>query len=425
MDYAVLLLGFFVCFALLVRRDMVLGFAVMAALLPAYVLRFSLGPIPSTVLEGMIIFLLIAFAFRLGWNRNVWVKLVQDFWTSPYCKPALLLLVASLGACFVGDDLRSALGIWRAYFLEPMLVYVMARHLLKSNQDWNVVYQGLGVAVLGLTGLALYQYLTGSYLPTWEWTVAETRRATGVYTSPNSLGLFVAPVAMLFLARILRVGKAFAWKEHRFDALVVLAAITAIFLAWSKGAMIAFAIGTAYLSYRLISKKYTLIAIAACAAIIFIIPITRTKAIELVRFQNASGQSRLALYQGSIELIKQRPVTGTGLAQFGKAFEAVRPDTFTEKLIYPHNIFLNFWLETGLLGLIAVLWMIIIATRRALQNKESIVVVGVSAALLTMLIHGLVDVPYFKNDLAMLVWLLLSRDILPLYGKEPCLPSRS
>ncbi len=425
MDYAVLLLGFFVCFALLVRRDIVLGFAVMAALLPAYVLRFSLGPIPSTVLEGMIIFLLVAFAYRLGWHRGVWMQVLRDVWTSPYGKPAVLLLIASLGACFVGDDLRSALGIWRAYFLEPMLVYVIARHTLKTEQDWELVYKGLGVAVLGLTVLALYQFLTGNYLPTWEWMVAETRRATGVYTSPNSLGLFVAPVAMLFLARILAARNAFVWKEHRFDVLVVLAAIIAILLAWSKGAMIAFAVGAAYLCYRLISKKYTLIVIAACAAIILIIPVTRSKAIELTRFQSASGQSRLALYQGSLDLIKQHPLTGTGLAQFGKAFERVRPEAFTEKLIYPHNVFLNFWLETGLLGLIAVLWIIGIASRRAQQNNDSIIILGASAALLTMLVHGLVDVPYFKNDLAILTWLILSHDILNLYAKESRVPSRS
>lgn len=425
MDYAVLLLGFFVCFSMLVRRDLVLSFAVMAALLPAYVLRFSLGPIPSTVLEGMTVMILIGVAYKLGRSKQSWFQASNTMLATPYCKPGILLLVAGLAACFVGDDLRASLGIWRAYFLEPLLIYVAARLTLTTEEDWNMVYKGLGVAVIGLTGLALYQYLTGSYLPTWEWTVAETRRATGVYTSPNSLGLFVAPVAMLFLARILRVGKAFAWKEHRFDALVVLAAITAILLAWSKGAMIAFAVGATYLTYRLISKKFTMIAIAACTAIILIIPVTRTKAIELISFQNASGQSRLALYQGSIELIKQHPVTGTGLSQFGKAFEAVRPNSFTEKLIYPHNIFLNFWLETGLLGLIAVLWIIGIASRRALQNKESIVILGVSAALLTMLVHGLVDVPYFKNDLAILVWLLLSRDILPLYAKESRVSSRS
>lgn len=425
MDYAVLLLGFFVCFALLVRRDLVLGFAVMAALLPAYVLRFSLGPIPSTVLEGMSVMILIGVAYKLGHSKQSWFQASNTMLATPYFKPGILLLVAGLAACFVGDDLRASLGIWRAYFLEPLLIYVAARLILTTEEDWSMVHKGLGVAVLGLTGLALYQYFTGSYLPTWEWTVTETRRATGVYTSPNSLGLFVAPVAMLFLARILSVGKAFSWRTHGFDALIVLAAIIAILLAWSKGAMIAFVIGTAYLAYRLISKKYTLIALATCAALILIIPVTRTKAIELVRFQSASGQSRLALYQGSLDLIKQNPITGTGLAQFGKAFESVRPDTFTEKLIYPHNIFLNFWLETGLLGLIAVVWIMGIASRRATQNKESIVILGVSAALLTMLIHGLVDVPYFKNDLAMLVWLLLSRDILPLYAKESRLPSRS
>jgi hypothetical protein len=33
---------------------------------------------------------------------------------------------------------------------------------------------------------------------------------------------------------------------------------------------------------------------------------------------------------------------------------------------------------------------------------------GVACAFLTIIIHGLVDVPYFKNDLAVFFWVLLA-----------------
>ena len=94
---------------------------------------------------------------------------------------------------------------------------------------------------------------------------------------------------------------------------------------------------------------------------------------------------------------------GTGLAGFAQAFESFRPAGYTEKLIYPHNIFLNFWTETGLPGLLAVLWIMVLAIKHGLKKPSLF-----ALALLPILIHGLVDVPYLKNDLAMLTWIILA-----------------
>jgi hypothetical protein len=33
---------------------------------------------------------------------------------------------------------------------------------------------------------------------------------------------------------------------------------------------------------------------------------------------------------------------------------------------------------------------------------------GIMAAMITIIIHGLVDVPYFKNDLAILFWIIMA-----------------
>jgi O-antigen ligase len=146
-----------------------------------------------------------------------------------------------------------------------------------------------------------------------------------------------------------------------------------------------------------------------CAALLLVIPATRQEIVNLAGFQAPSGQSRLALYQGSIDLLKQHPFAGTGLSGFGVAFESVRPAEYTEKLIYPHNIFLNFWTETGLLGLLSVLWIIVVVARFSFHRQTDLVWRDAfTAAFLAILTHGLIDVPYFKNDLAVLTWMMLA-----------------
>lgn len=85
--------------------------------------------------------------------------------------------------------------------------------------------------------------------------------------------------------------------------------------------------------------------------------------------------------------------------------------------MYPHNVLLNFWTELGLLGLLLFIWIIFryfyIAKQafnkaRAAHDSFAWIIFGLSMAMLAMIIHGIVDVPYFKNDLALLFWLMMA-----------------
>lgn len=400
MEYLLYLGLFFAFFGVLARNDLRLGLAVFAAFLPSYVIRFQVGPLPSTALEGMVLILLSVWGWQKGRDKQAWQEMLRVLRASAFFYPGAMLLIASLIASFVADDMRAALGIWRAYALEPLLVYAMLIDQLKDASSWRRVFNALGCSVIVLSVFSLYQFFTGHYLPTWEWTESATRRATGVYTSPNSLALFVVPITLIFLAQVVRAGRA---QLNKLEAAVFVSGLVALAVSQSKGGLAAFVAGAAYILWRLWSKKYAAITAAAVLSLALLIPATRQTITQYLRFENPSGQSRLALYTGSLQLLKQSPVFGTGLAGFGAAYERVRPEGYTEKLIYPHNIVLNFWLETGFLGLLAILWVIITVMR-----KYPVLDAGITAALLAMVIHGLVDVPYFKNDLAMLTWIILA-----------------
>jgi len=114
-----------------------------------------------------------------------------------------------------------------------------------------------------------------------------------------------------------------------------------------------------------------------------------------------------------------------------------------EVYLYPHNIILNFWTELGLLGMLLFVWMVVkfyvmgmkvLSFRGAQATKESrftgdgaestrsprslpvarddkgekLIVLGLMGVMAVMLVHGLVDVPYFKNDLAVLFWVIMA-----------------
>jgi len=85
-----------------------------------------------------------------------------------------------------------------------------------------------------------------------------------------------------------------------------------------------------------------------------------------------------------------------------------------EIYLYPHNIFLNFWSELGLAGMLLFLWIIVkyfIISLKSVKSikseRERALILGLACAMIVIVVHGLVDAPYFKNDLAVLFWVLV------------------
>jgi O-antigen ligase len=106
-------------------------------------------------------------------------------------------------------------------------------------------------------------------------------------------------------------------------------------------------------------------------------------------------------------MLKDNWLFGAGLSGYPTALEPYHTHEEIEIFQYPHNLFLNIWSELGLLGLLAAAWLMILSIKKFRQSqKEKSENFWLSAAattvLLEMFIHGLVDVPFFKNDLAMI-----------------------
>src|SRR5207245_10506243 len=115
---------------------------------------------------------------------------------------------------------------------------------------------------------------------------------------------------------------------------------------------------------------------------------------------NNSLQERFRLWGATFRMLKDHPIFGTGLSGFGRTIDRYRSGVYTEQLIYPHNIVLNFWTETGLLGLAAFGWIFLQAVRvtwrgwRAGAAEWKPLQLGVLLMLVGVVIHGLVAVRY-------------------------------
>lgn len=387
--------------------------AVFAAILPTYLLRFSFGAgglrLPTTFLEIIFLELFAVWFFTDGLKRGAWRGLAR------WAQPLVLILVGATVGALVSPDWRAGLGIWRAYFLEPILFFVVFTDVIRTPQHRKQVLAALSavVAVIGLT--AIYQQATGYGIPNPAWQALETRRVTSFFGYPNAIGLFCAPLAVFLTGWAIAYFRSTETKNRRLGILPAAAAVLgvlAVLFAVSEGGLVALAAGLFVLALfvKPLRAPALVACILACVVVMAWNP-ARDYASNVVSLRDDSGAVRRGVWSESLAMSADRPIFGAGLAGYQATFEPYHLAKHIEIFMYPHNLVLNFWTEIGLIGLAGFIWLFIVFfltnARLVRELPKNWLPPALIATMLAVLVHGLVDVPYFKNDLAFMFWLLV------------------
>lgn len=396
-----------VLFTALVWRNLRWAVFLVALLLPTYLWRFDLIIFPTTFLEILllIVILIWGFKYRGFWMVGKQIKLWR--W------PILLFLLAGVLSIVVAPDRIAALGLFRAYLLEPILFFFVCVSVLRDRKDVEYILGALILSGSVIVVLAILQRFGVFPIPQpWD----TEYRVTSVYPFPNAVGLFLGPIITLAAAKIIETISQRSWKCIAWIAMFCLM-VVAIILSQTEGAWIGVALGLVALGllYRPL-RLPTFAVIFIVGLLLATIPGPRETIMQKISFQDWSGKVRLTQWHESINMLGDHSIFGAGLSGYPAVFKPYHKATYIEIFQYPHNILLNFWSELGLLGVIAFGWILIIffyfviPTKSGIRENtdKKIIQFGLMAAVLTILIHGLVDVPYFKNDLAVQFWILMA-----------------
>ncbi len=391
-------------------------------LLPTYLFRSKIWFLPFTYLE------LCIWVTFLGWviNKSFGPRAkgfelkAQSSKLKALQWPIILIIIASTIGVIIAPDKTAAVGLWKAYFIEPILFYLVLANVLKTPRDKEVILWALGISTLTISLLAIYQKFTGFGIAEPSWVAAEHRRVTSIFTSPNAVGLYLGPILAIYFGWLLSEIK--NYKAAVLKMLIIIPAILAVIFTVSQGTWLGLAAAIVFLSFFGWNKKWTTLIVLVLIIACLVIPLTRHQVLDLITLQDASGQNRLFLWQTSWQYLTgniKNFVLGAGILGFAQIENQVRNPLTIEALLYPHNIFLNFWLEIGLAGLIGFAWLIIKFFKQGFARirrrdvdvspSDSIewLTLGIMAAMITIIVHGLIDVPYFKNDLAVLFWVII------------------
>jgi len=443
---------------------------VLLFLLPTYLIRFKIGvpglsgaEIPITLLEAMIWIVFIIWFYQNHKMvlvnlknkfkiNNFKLKIVSDY---PFKWEMILLLIVSFIAAGISGFSNEALGVWKAYFFEPLLLFIAAFNIFGKNEEsfkkkYFKMIIPLACSAFIISLFAVYQKITGHFIPKPLWSAEATRRVTSVFGYPNAVGLYLESIILLMVGFVISKTKATALKPLNdkwkiiFLVITILISILAIIFAKSVGASLG--VGAGIICFALFANKKSRI-----SAIIFLLVAAigiatyqpaRHQALKYLTLNDFSGQVRKAQWKETWEMLKvdNHWLWGSGLSSYQNVIkpfhkegifvkdyddpDAQRKLVFNEEYrkahwqpleiyLYPHNIILNFWTELGLAGLLLFAWIIVkylflgVKSLKLKVENERYLMVGLICAMVVMVVHGLVDVPYFKNDLAVIFWILM------------------
>ena len=363
--------------------------------LPLYVVRWHYGPLPTTLLETLIIVTVVLYLvarWRDGWRRPL---------RTPYDIPILLLLLAGAIAVFVPQDHRAALGLYRAFFIEPVAIFYVATDLLRGEQSLRraVVSFAIGSSLFAILNLvAVAQALLNH-----SFHVGSAPNA--LYGDANYVAMYLEP-PVAFAMAVFLFGSTPRWRWLGAAWLPITG--LALLLTLSKGAYLALFVLVVVVILRM--RRWMLPLLIGLVVVAFALSRIPLIAQRIATSEN-SLVGRFQIYGAAIRVLKENPILGLGLGGFDYTFRkhASQP--------YPHDIWLTFWVEIGLLGLIAfavIFFGLLWRGWRALPQTEGfyrVAMWGVVGSLVLWGIHGLVDSPYWKNDMSVEFWVVAAIEL--------------
>jgi O-antigen ligase len=377
--------------------------AVTCALLPWYTVRWHYGPLPTTLLETAILLTLAAFAIE-AWRQRLTLE-----WRTPLTLGAVLFIIAGAISVVIAPDRRAALGLYRAYILEPIAFFAVLSFVVRAWSQARLILGGLaisGMAVCIPNALVVLQAIRDHTL-----NVAVAPPVV-IYQTANAIALLVVPLIAVAAALVTYAPDI---RDRLASAVFLLVAVPEVVLSFSRGGYLAVLTIGLLLGATHRARAWLVPATTVAAIAVSRVPPIASRLGHQVDLTdpNNSLDDRFRLWGATIRMLRDHPVFGTGLSGFKRTIDPYRNGNYTEQLIYPHNIVLNFWTETGILGLAAFAWILVQAVRVAWDGfRKSFdewkpLHLGVLLAIAGILVHGLVDVPYWKNDLSLEFWVLL------------------
>ncbi len=319
--------------------------------------------------------------------------------------------------------LSAVFGVWPAYdrsmcwntlmaLVAGFLLYGLISRLAISHRWWHTI-----ATFIVFTGVLLSLYFVSQYAyfgyPEKIGAISRLGAFISKIIPPaviwvptaNSVATFLEGGLFLAVALVLtekHSEKRWAWRTGGFICAGLIA--LALLMSTSRGAWLAILVASVlWLALHWRPMRAVVIVGTALTLALAIYVIVRRDIMVLGDIPIANRiliplfirPDRLYVYRNSIYLIQDFPLTGIGLGeQFAMVLSRYALLIQYPFLTYSHNLYLQVWLEHGLLGAIAWLWLMAAlcqAARTAAKPDTDFLYQGTWLGLTAIFVHGVSD----------------------------------
>lgn len=379
----------------LTRKLVILNFF----LLQSYLLRFKIAGYPSNLQEILIAVLAIVFTVATI-KRKKLLSTIKNL-------PKYFIIISFILLSFISLSSVEPLNNidfyrYLKFLLFAIVLVFISLETFETNSERKHLIKITGIGALCFGIFSVIYNLAG-------YNVAPDYRLLGPLDAAVYLAYYLTPFLIFFTIE--------AIENSNKKSNILISILLGILLIATRS-MGAIGAGILILGFYIFKRSNLQILKKRTSKIIILLIITATlvgtfysKILPTIKYENSSLDERGEIWKVSFELL-ENPKTvllGLGPNQFQEHYfqnvdKVLGKQPLDYYVLQPHNIFLSFIFNYGILGLIFLLVIIILTLKTAFKIKEKANINQIASLILCyFLIHGLIDTPFLKNDLLILL----------------------
>ena len=387
----------------------IIGFYFTWQVAVLYVCILPFMPTMVMVAGGLALFACIAVKSLLGYNGKLFN---EGYILNMY----LLFMGIAFGLAAAFSYVRgSSIKIALVYIAFLLATYAMIR-IFSTEKILSVVLNGISVFSIPVSLYGIYQHFNGfDEQNTWidtEMFDDISGRVVSFFGNPNVFGEY------LILVILTSVICFFICKSIKMKAIHLLAGVSslgALVFTYSRGCWIGLVFALAI--FLFFSKRKIFLAFCVLGAVsVFFLPdsiITRIASVG--NLADSSTSYRVYIWEGTLNMLKDFWVTGIGLGS--DAFNAVYPFYAYSAITapHPHNLYLVILTETGIVGAIAFVLIVIsyynklfCILRHSSDSNAKLISSGLVAGMSGFLLQGMFDNVWYNYRVFLLFWIFVA-----------------
>lgn len=360
----------------------------------------------------------------IAWLSKIFIDKDEKFIRTPLDIPILVFLLASLLSVFFSIDFLNSLKHFRS--LWTILVFFMIVNTLKDRVFIRKLFFIL-IAVTTIVSIyGIFQHYLGIDLtrPAGHkviGTYSDSFRAMGTFDHHLTFSGYILIVLSINLSLFLfsNTGK----EKLIWGGTSLIIGLTLLF-TFARSAWLGFIGAALFLgifSSRINGKNIflkILVSLFIVSIISAISPPIRERAKTIVDVDDNS--ERIYLWQASLKMFKDYPLTGVGIRSFGKFYNDpnlhYRNPNSQGNLGETHNVYLDMLATRGIFGFISFVWLWIVFFKNSFYVLANIdktdafskaLLLGISSGIFGFLTAGFFESNFNDSEVIMLVWFII------------------